>query len=353
MIMDNTNTTMATETVIASSKTTENVLPNTQGLPPVKSPKWLVWTGVLGAFLALLSLTVVMLLGQRLLQLESTQAQSMLDNQQLLNSQQIQWQAQQQQQFEQQQNLSSELRQALTDALKQVDERLKAQQQQHQPWQFTDVKIVQLMAAQLQGLSLLSVAPQNVLTFLESWQSLLAQQGIEASHPLRQALTQEAQVLNRLSTERTTLMDEQTWRVWQGLIDYHAPTSANGLIKPTTEVTDSETKSWWSSLLKFIRITPAQAVDTSRLTQWRDATLWQTQASMALTQLRWGVQSNQPHLVQIESQQLAQLLAVMAVSLPEIMSAQLLAWQSWSGWSQHEWTHLREYLAQPVAVTQP
>ena len=129
--------------------------------------------------------------------------------------------------------------------------------------------------------------------------------------------------------------------------------SADGLIKPTSEVNEGEAVSWWSGLLKFIRITPAQEVDASRLTQLRDASLWQTQASMALAQLRWGVQTNQPRLVQEESQQLVQLLAVMAVSLPDSMSAQLTGWQTWSGWGKPEWRHLRDYLARPTAATQP
>jgi hypothetical protein len=69
--------------------------------------------------------------------------------------------------------------------------------------------------------------------------------------------------------------------------------------------------------------------------------------------LRWGVQTNQPRLVQGESQQLAQLLGVMAVSLPDSMSAQLAGWQIWSGWDKPEWRHLRDYLAQPNVATQP
>lgn len=350
--MDNVSTSMATEAVLTPPKSSDHSASNTEGLPSPRSPKWLLWTGVLGALLALLSLLAIMVLGQKLFALESAQHQISIETQQTLDAQQSQWRAQQLNLIEQQQALATTLRQELTDALTQLDQRLK-ESQQHQPWQFTDVNVVKLMAAQLQGLSLLSVEPQALKAFIESWQGLLAQQGVEASHPLRLALTQEAQTLSRLSTERNGLVGEQSWRVWQGLIDYYAPASADGLIKPTTEVSDSEASSWWSGFLKFIRITPAEQVDTSRLTQLRDATLWQTQASMALTQLRWGVQTNQPRLVQVESQQLAQLLAVMAVSLPESMSAQLGAWQAWSGWPTYEWSYLRDYLAQSVAATQP
>lgn len=348
--MENTSNATVTEAVIESPK--PNQTNAAEGLPPAKSPKWLVWTGVLGAFLALLSLLVVMLLGQRLLSLEVTQAQALSDNQQWLDAQQIEWRTQQQSLLEQQQVLAADLRQELVDSLARVDARLKAREQQ-QPWQFTDVNIVKLMAGQLEGLSLLSVEPAALLEFIEHWQALLAQQGVEANHPLRLALSQEAQALTRLSTERAASVNEQTWRVWQGLIDYYAPASADGLIKPTSEVNEGEAVSWWSGLLKFIRITPAQEVDASRLTQLRDASLWQTQASMALAQLRWGVQTNQPRLVQEESQQLVQLLAVMAVSLPDSMSAQLTGWQTWSGWGKPEWRHLRDYLARPTAATQP
>lgn len=350
--MENTHTTLAKDAVLALPKSSEQSVPKVEGLPPAKSPKWLVWTGVLGAFLALLALTVVMVLGQRLLQLEASQVQATQQTQQQLDSQHTQWQSEQQKLLEQQQTLSLGLRGELAEVLTQVDARLK-ERQQHQSWQVTDVNIVKLMAAQLQGLSLLSVEPKAMLNFLDSWQSLLAQQGVEVGHPLRQALMQEAQALSRLSVEREALLDQQTWRVWQGLVDYYAPASADGLIKPTTEVSDTQATSWWQGLMKFIRITPAEQVDTSRLTQLRDATLWQTQASMALAQLRWGLQTNQPRVVQVESQQLAQLLAVMAVSVPEAMSAQLTTWQTWSGWSQPEWTHLGAYLAQPEVVKQP
>jgi hypothetical protein len=349
-MMENTSNATVTEAVIESPK--PNQTNAAEGLPPAKSPKWLVWTGVLGAFLALLSLLVVMLLGQRLLSLEATQAQALSDNQQWLESQQTQWRTQQQSLLEQQQVLAADLRQELVDSLARVDARLKAREQQ-QPWQFTDANIVKLMAGQLEGLSLLSVEPAALLEFIEHWQALLAQQGVEANHPLRLALSQEAQALTRLSTERAASVNEQTWRVWQGLIDYYAPASADGLIKPTSEVNEGEAVSWWSGLLKFIRITPAQEIDVSRLTQLRDATLWQTQTSMALSQLRLGVQTNQPRLVQGESQQLAQLLSVMAVTLPDSMSAQLSGWQTWSGWVKPEWRHLRDYLAQPTAATQP
>ncbi|HQR81296.1 MAG: hypothetical protein B7Z05_05745 [Thiotrichales bacterium 32-46-8] len=348
--MENTSNATVTEAVTESPKL--NQTNATEGLPPAKSPKWLLWTGVLGAFLALLSLLVVMLLGQRLLSLEASQAQALSDNQQWVESQQTQWQTQQQSLLEQQQALAAVLRQELADNLAQVDARLKAREQQ-QPWQFTDTNIVKLMTAQLEGLSLLSVEPAALLDFIAHWQTLLAQQGVEENHPLRRALSQEAQVLTGLSNERVASVNQQTWRVWQGLIDYYAPASADGLIKPTSEVNEGETVSWWSGLLKFIRITPAQEVDASRLTQLRDASLWQTQASMALAQLRWGVQTNQPRLVQEESQQLVQLLAVMAVSLPDSMSAQLTGWQTWSGWGKPEWRHLRDYLAQPTAATQP
>lgn len=350
--MDSTSTSMATEAVLTPPKPEHGSVSQSEGLPSPRSPKWLLWTGVLGAFLVLLSLLAVMLLGQRLLSLEATQTQALSDNQQWLDAQQIQWRTQQQSLLEQQQALAADLRQELVDSLVRVDARLKAREHQ-QPWQFTDANIVKLMAGQLEGLSLLSVEPAALLDFVSHWQTLLAQQGVEVNHPLRLALSQEAQALTRLSTERAASVNEQTWRVWQGLIDYYAPASANGLIKPTSEVNEGEAVSWWSGLLKFIRITPAQEVDASRLTQLRDATLWQTQASMALAQLRWGVQTNQPRLVQGESQQLAQLLSVMAVSLPESMSAQLSAWQAWSGWPTYEWSHLRDYLAQPVTATQP
>ncbi len=349
--MENTPNASVTEAVIEPPK--PNQTNAAEALPPAKSPKWLLWTGVLGAFLALLSLLVVMLLGQRLLSLEATQAQALSDNQQWLEAQQTQWRTQQHSLLEQQQALATDLRQELADSLAQVDTRLKAREQQ-QPWQFTDANMVKLMAAQLEGLSLLSVEPAALLDFVAHWQSLLAQQGVEESHPLRLALSQEVQALTRLSTERTATINEQTWRVWQGLIDYYAPASAYGLITPTTEVNEGESASWWSGLLKFIRITPAPEVDVSRLTQLRDASLWQTQASMALAQLRWGVQTNQPRLVQGESQQLAQLLGVMAVSLPDTMSAQLTGWQTWSGWEQPAWRYLRDYLAQSTtAATQP
>jgi len=348
--MENTSNATVTEAVIESPKPNQNNAAD--GLPPAKSPKWLVWTGVLGAFLALLSLLVVMLLGQRLLSLEATQAQALSDNQKWLDAQQTQWRTQQQSLLEQQQALAADLRQEFVDSLARVDARLKAREQQ-QPWQFTDANIVKLMAGQLEGLSLLSVEPAALLEFIEQWQALLSQQGVEANHPLRLALSQEAQAMTRLSTERAASVNEQTWRVWQGLIDYYAPASADGLIKPTSEVNEGEAVSWWSGLLKFIRITPAQEIDASRLTQLRDATLWQTQASMALAQLRWGVQTNQPRLVQGESQQLVQLLGVMAVSLPDSMSAQLTSWQTWSGWVKPEWRHLRDYLAQPTVATQP
>lgn len=348
--MENTSNATVTEAVIESPK--PNQTSAAEGLPPAKSPKWLLWTGVLGAFLALLSLLAVMLLGQRLLSLEATQTQALSDNQQWLDAQQIQWRTQQQSLLEQQQALAADLRQELVDSLVRVDARLKAREQQ-QPWQFTDANVVKLMAGQLEGLSLLSVEPAALLDFVSHWQTLLAQQGVEENHPLRLALSQEAQVLTHLSSERAASVNEQTWRVWQGLIDYYAPASADGLIKPTSEVNEGEVVSWWSGLLKFIRITPAQEVDASRLTQLRDATLWQTQASMALAQLRWGVQTNQPRLVQGESQQLAQLLSVMAVSLPDSMSAQLAGWQIWSGCDKPEWRHLRDYLAQPNVATQP
>lgn len=352
--MENTSNATVTEAVTEVLK--EAPKPNqtnaAEGFPPAKSPKWLVWTGVLGAILALLSLLAVMLLGQRLLFLEASQAEAINDQQQSINRQQNQWQEQQQSLIEKQQVLAADLRQELADSLAQVDARLKAREQQ-QPWHFTDANIVKLMAAQLEGLSLLSFEPAALLDFVAHWQALLAQQGVDASHPLRLALTQEAQALTRLSTERAASVNDQTWRVWQGLIDYYAPASADGLIQPTSQVNEGEAVSWWSGLLKFIRITPAQEVDVSRLTQLRDASLWQTQASMALAQLRWGVQTNQPRLVQGESQQLAQLLGVMAVSLPDNLSAQLSAWQSWSGWTQPEWRHLRDYLAQPIAATQP
>lgn len=351
--MENTPNATAMEAVIEAPK--PNQTNATEGLPSAKSSKWLLWTGVLGAFLALLSLLVVMLLGQRLLSLEASQAQVINDNQQWLNAQQTQWRTQQQSLFEQQQTLAAVLRQELADSLAQVDARLKAHEQQ-QPWQFTDTNIVKLMTAQLEGLSLLSVEPATLLGFVEHWQTLLAQQGVEENHPLRRALSQEAQVLTGLSNERLASINEQTWRIWQGLIDYYAPApaSAYGLIKPTSELNEGEATSWWSGLLKFIRITPAQEVNANRLIQLRDASLWQMQANMALAQLRWGVQTNQPRLVQAESQQLAQLLGVMAVSLPEDMSAQLTGWQMWSGWVKPEWRHLRDYLAQPTAAaTQP
>lgn len=347
--MENTSTATVTEALLESSQ--PNQTGSVEGLPPAKSPKWLLWTGVLGAFFALLSLLAIMVLGQRLLSLEAMQVQALNDNQQWLDGQHLQWQAQQHSLFEQQQALVVSMRQELADRLASVESRLKERQQQ--PWQFTDANIVKLMTAQLQGLSLLSVEPPALLAFIENWQALLTQQGVEPSHPLRLALTQEMQDVTRLSAERAKGVDEQMWRVWQGLIDYYAPASADGLIKPTAVVSEGETASWWSGLLKFIRITPAEQVDTSRLTQLRDASLWQTQASMALAQLRWGVQTNQPRLVQVESHQLAQLLQVMAVSLPESMSAQLTAWQAWSGWAQPEWRYLRDYLAQPAVATQP
>lgn len=348
--MENTPNATVTEAVTESPKL--NQTKATEGLPPAKSPKWLLWTGVLGAFLALLSLLVVMLLGQRLLSLEASQAQALSDNQQWVEAQQTQWRTQQQSLLEQQQALAADLRQELVDSSAQIDARLKAREQQ-QPWQFTDTNIVKLMTAQLEGLSWLSVEPAALLGFVEHWQTLLAQQGVEEHHPLRRALSQEAQVLTGLSNERVASVNEQTWRIWQGLIDYYAPASADGLIQPTSEVKEGEATSWWSGLLKFIRITPAQEVDASRLTQLRDASLWQTQASMALAQLRWGVQTNQPRLVQEESQQLVQLLAVMAVSLPDTMSAQLTGWQTWSGWVKPEWRHLRDYLTQPTVASQP
>jgi len=310
--------------------------------PSPSSSQWLLWTGVLGAFLALLSLLVIMLLGQRLLTLEETQSHALVESKQRWQDQQLLWEKQQQQLRQDQQTLAIALRQEVADDLIQLEARIKASQQY---WSLADVKLVQLMTAQLQGLTLLSVEPEKLLAFLTEWQGLLAQQEIDVTHPLRLALTQEAQQIMQLSTTRNR-MDDKAWRVWQGLIDYHAPNLAEGLITPTSEVALAEEAPWWNLLLKFVRITPAEQIDGSRLTQLRDASLWQTQASMALTQLRWGLQTDQPQLVQTESQHLADLLAVMNVVLPESMSAQMVQWQRWAGWDKPDWQHLRDYIAQ-------
>lgn len=297
---------------------------------------WLLWTGVLGAIFAMVALFALVLLSQRLVALESAQAQSLQDRQQLQRlTEQVG--VLQQQQASAVTKLSQEMA-TLSTEVDQLTQRAVGS------WQLTDPVVIRFMLSQLQASALVNPNAQSLRPFLEQWQAALRMSGVDDGHALMQALQQEIRAL------RT---DVPVWHteaeLWQQLSEAVDRASV-ATLTPTVATTVTTDYGWWQSLTRFIRITPNDDNATALSEQLHTRSLWRVKSALALEIIRLGFISNQPALVHSASHELQSLLAQQAVPLADDWSSRLAVWESWSGIPLPQWHYLTTYLASQTPV---
>ena len=307
------------------------------------SPKpWLLWTGVLGAGLALLSLLASLLLGQRMNEVQQQYA-GMAETVTGLQEQREQVETLQQhiQQLLQAQR-TLEAQQQATDQQQQTHTQQLAVLVRHKAssWQLTDIAAVRLMLAELKSVTLTSSDARVWLAFLIDWQSWLLQSGVADDHALVQALRAEQAAIR---------VDWPSWQTeaqhWQqlssvlaGAIPKHASVSQSPL------VTEGSDDSWWHMLGNIIRITPATLDDQAMSQQVRERNLWPVQTALAMETLRAGMVLAQADVVQASANTLAQLLAQHAPDVWQQWQPHVSAWQTWQPIPKPQWQHIQRYM---------
>lgn len=309
-------------------------------LSPVR---WQLWTGVLGAVLAVGALLALVLLGQRLQQLQaevSGVTQSMLlasAQQQTLDALSVQMSG-----------LSARLDAISADQRQQVAQgqaRLESVQaqldalarQKASGWQLTDAPAVALMLGELQGLSVLGSEPVRLKMFVQQWQAVLTQAGVASDHALMQALASDLAALRLEAPVWGNSADD-----WSRL---HAQVLAVQTEAPVSQPAGEPTEGvWWEKWLKLVRITPASGEDASLSQQLRQRSLWPVQAALALEGVRAGLVLSQPAVVQDSAARLQQLLTQQAPMLAREWADTLDAWKRWQPPPVPEWGHIQRYL---------
>lgn len=300
---------------------------------------WLLWTGVVGAIFSLIALLSLVLLGQRLLAVESAQQAQLEQQFQQRQAVQVMTQA-----LEATQQAQSQRLQAVTEGVDALNAQwLEWQQAKPNRWQQTDALVVRVLLAQLRGVAMINADPRQLAAFVQAWQAQLQQGGVAEDHALTRALSQELSAL---------AMDVPSWRSeqahWQALQQQLAVTQDGFQSMPASRVAlsdDSVELSWWQRLTALIHITPVQQDKDQAAQAVRARALWTTQADMAMLMLRYGLLTNQPLLVQEHSQQLQRLLQQQAPALLLQWQSQLLVWQQWEGLPIPKWHYLETYLA--------
>lgn len=316
----------------------------------IKPKPWLLWTGVLGAVLALLGLLASVLLGQRMndlqqryddmtesvtsLQTQRTQVETLQQQTQQLLQAQATLQAQQQTVEQQQQHHTQQL--------------ITLTRQQASSWQLTDIAAVRLMLAELKSVTLTSSDARMWLLFLTDWQQWLLQAGIADDHALVQALRSEQAAIR---------VDWPSWRTEaQHLQQLSSQLMATVPQAPTastaTQKSDDIESSWWQMLRRIVRISPATLDDQAMSQQVRERSLWPVQTSLAMETLRAGMVLAQSDVVQASASTLAQLLAQHAPELWQQWQAHIVTWQQWQPTPKPQWLHLQRYLeSQPGSAS--
>lgn len=305
--------------------------------------RWQLWTGVLGAVLAVGALLALVLLGQRLQQLQaevsgvsqgmalaSAQQQTLDELSAQLSGLNARLDA-----------VSVDQRQQVTQGqarLDAVQTQLDSLARQKAPgWQLTDAPAVALMLGELQGLSALGSEPARLKAFVQQWQAVLAQAGVASDHALLQALASDLAALR---------LDAPVWGnsadAWSAL---HAQVLAVQTEAPVSQPAGEPAEGvWWEKWLKLVRITPASGEDASLSQQLRQRSLWPVQAALALEGVRAGLVLSQPAVVQDSAVRLQQLLAQQAPALASQWADTLDAWTRWQRPPVPEWGHLQRYL---------
>lgn len=302
---------------------------------------WLVWTGVVGAVFAVLALFALVLLGQRVLQMDeqigklSTEQQSIhMQSDQLLQANQS---------IERQ--LSDQLsawQQAQQDQALLVQQLKQLQAHQQAGWRLTDVMAIRFTLAQLETLSQVNPQPTQLKAFLQQWQQRLLAAGMKADDALNTAIEQEISALR---------IDIPTWQSqqadWQSL-SLHVTDAAVPVQSPDAS-TPSENEApagVWEKLARLVKIRPAGMSETALADELQHKTLWPLQTRVALELIRVGLMTNQAVLVQQSAEQLEQLITHQGVSLSDTEKASLTLWRGWQGFTAPSWSYLHSLLAQ-------
>ncbi|MCH9743022.1 MAG: hypothetical protein K0U21_07415 [Proteobacteria bacterium] len=299
----------------------------------VKASPWLLWTGVLGAFFALVALFALWFFGQRLLVLEAAQ-------------QQLADQAQQVTQLQATLDVVRQQQQAIADGLtSRVDLLAEAlvtlEKKKAIGMQITAPVMVRFMLSQLRTVAWVHPEPIQLAQFLAAWQQQLRSQGVADDHALMQALAQESAALR---TDIPTWSSEsEAWLQLKQQLDQVE--SAPSSLMVTPEQDDMTGRPWWQRLQAFIKITPTTENDTEIAAQVRSRSVWVVQTQLALAQIRFGLLTNQSVIVNQSGQVLQQLLAQQTPSLAAQWQSRLAVWQSWQGLPMPDWHYLENYLS--------
>lgn len=248
-------------------------------------------------------------------------------------------QTEQQAVLQQQQQLVSEMTQK--QARLQADVAQLVAQQPQVNWLLTNQDAVQSMFVQLQQLAVVPNSKATLSRFLQQWQTGLSQQQVDPAHPLRVAIAQELTALAQLPNDDA--LNTTDWHAWQQWLAHIEIVPSH--VQPAEAAAEGAVSDWLNLLNRFVRLTEVDVEAQNTMIQLRDNNVWQLQTQLELSNIRWGMASNQAGLVQQASQALRSLIEQAGVVLPADKLNELTAWSAWHEWQTPTWPVLSGYVA--------